>query len=171
MERRNFLKCANLCGAGLLGLGAMASAQAADPDETTASKTQPPLTLRPYQLLCTICSLGDQAKEGKGPAKQYEKCKQVHEALRNNPDMPITLACHAGPLYAYQDSGTKDDTPEGDEFNRKTRSRRPADPRSCPRLHIAGPSPLLDPAQRGQHGHGHLRLTRPSRARRGRGAP
>ena len=33
--------------------------------------------------------------------------------------MPITLACHAGPLYAYQDSGTKEDTPESDEFNRK----------------------------------------------------
>jgi hypothetical protein len=118
MERRKFLQCAHLCGAGLLSLGAVASAQAnpGESDEGAASAAQTPLTLRPYQLLCTICSLGE---EGKGSAKQYEKCKQIREAIRKNPDLPITLACHCGDLYAYQDSGTAEDTPEGDEFNRK----------------------------------------------------
>jgi hypothetical protein len=116
MERRKFLQCANLCGAGLLGLGSMASAQAAGAGEGAASKTQTPLTLRPYQLLCTICSLGE---EGKDSAKQYEKCRQIREALRKDPDVPVTLACHAGALYAYQESGTNEDTPESDEFNRK----------------------------------------------------
>jgi hypothetical protein len=115
MERRKFLQCAHLCGAGLLGLGSVASVQAASA-ETDGSTTQTPLTLRPYQLLCTICSLGE---EGKGSAKQYEKCKQIRAAVRKDPDMPITLACHAGPLYAYQESGTSEDTPDGDEFNRK----------------------------------------------------
>jgi hypothetical protein len=116
MERREFLRCANVCGAGLLGLGSVASAQAAGSDKDAAAKTQTPLTIRPYQLLCTVCSLGE---EGKEPAKQYEKCGQIREAVGKNPDMPITLACHAGALYAFQDSGTEDDTPESEEFNRK----------------------------------------------------
>jgi len=115
MERRKFLQCAHLCGAGLLGLGCAASAQDR-PCENAGSQPQTPLTLRPYQLLCTVCSLGE---EGKAPAKQYEKAKQIREAVRKNPNRPVTLACHAGALYAYQDSGTQEDTPESDEFNRK----------------------------------------------------
>jgi len=114
MERREFIKCANLCGAGLLGLGAVTPART-NADEA-ATNTVQPLVLRPYQLLCTICSLGC---EGKESVKQYEKCKGVRDALRQNPDVPLTLACHAGPLYAYQDSGTEEDTPESFEFNRK----------------------------------------------------
>ena len=82
----------------------------------TKSETQMPLILRPYQLLCTICSLGE---EGKGSLKKYEKYKKIQDAVRKNPDIPITLVCNAGPLYTYQDSGTKEDTPEGEEFNRK----------------------------------------------------
>lgn len=115
MERREFLRCAHLCGAGLLGLGAVASVQTR-PCEAAASETQTPLALRPYQLLCTVCSLGE---EGEGSAKQYERSKQIRDALRKNPEMPITLNCHAGALYAYQDSGTEEDTPESEEFNRK----------------------------------------------------
>jgi hypothetical protein len=77
---------------------------------------QTPLAIRPYQLLCTVCSLGE---EGKDPAEQYEKSRQIRDAIRKNPDMPVTLVCSAGALYAYQDSGTKEDTPESHEFNRK----------------------------------------------------
>ena len=115
MERRKFLQCANLCGAGLLGLGSVASVQAS-PREGAVSNTETPLALRPYQLLCTICSLGE---EGKEPVRQYEKCQHIRETLRKEPDAPLTLACHAGPLYGYQDSGVADDTPESEEFNRK----------------------------------------------------
>ncbi len=115
MERRQFLQCAHLCGAGLLGLGTAASAQAGA-DETAAPKPPKPLTLRPYQLLCVVCSLGE---ESSNSARQYAKCGEIRDAVRNNPDMPITLACHAGALYAYQDSGTTEDTPESEEFNRK----------------------------------------------------
>ena len=116
MERRSFIKCANLCGAGLLGLGSVASMQAAVPSDDDASEKQSPLKLRPYQLLCTICSLGE---EGKEPVKQYEKCKQIREAVHKNPNIPITLTCHAGALYDYQEPDVKEDTPEGEEFNRK----------------------------------------------------
>jgi hypothetical protein len=75
-----------------------------------------PLAIRPYQLLCTVCSLGE---EGNDPAEQYGKGRQIRDAIRKNPDIPVTLACSAGPLYAYQESGMKEDTPESEEFNRK----------------------------------------------------
>jgi hypothetical protein len=115
MERREFLQCGGLCGVGLAGLASGVTAQA-NPGEVPASQKQASLTLRPYQLLCTICSLG---AEGDDSGKQYEKGRQILSAVRKNPDIPITLACSAGALYAYQDSGTQGDTPEGEEFNRK----------------------------------------------------
>ena len=115
MERREFLQCTNLCGVGLLGLSSVAAGQAAS-HEKEASKMQTPLAIRPYQLLCTVCSLGE---EGKDPAEQYDKSRQIRDAIWKNPDMPVTLVCSAGALYAYQDSGTKEDTPESEEFNRK----------------------------------------------------
>jgi hypothetical protein len=74
------------------------------------------LTLRPYQLMCAVCSLGE---EGKDQDKRYENIKEIRDIIRENPDIPLTLSCHAGALYDYQDSGTDDDTPEGEEFNRK----------------------------------------------------
>lgn len=115
MQRRQFLQCAHLCGAELLAIGAVASAQA-DTAEAGSSQPWKSLTLRPYQLLCVVCSLGE---EDTTSSEHYAKYREIRQAIRNHPDMPITLACHAGALYAYQDSGTKDDTPESEEFNRK----------------------------------------------------
>jgi hypothetical protein len=72
------------------------------------------LSVRPYQLLCIICSRG----EGDlGPAD--ERLKRIVEAIRENPDMPVALTCNAGDVYVYQDPGTEEDTPEGGDFNRK----------------------------------------------------
>jgi len=70
------------------------------------------VTLRPYRLLCAVCSLGD------GESTD-EKSAEILQAVRENPDLPITLACNAGDVFVYQDSGTTDDTPEGAEFNVK----------------------------------------------------
>jgi hypothetical protein len=74
----------------------------------------PSLTLRPYQVLCVICSIG----EGNYVPKK-EISKKIADAVRENPDMPVTLRCNAGDVYVYQDLGTADDTPEGADFNRK----------------------------------------------------
>ncbi|MBM3241300.1 hypothetical protein FJZ31_33880 [Candidatus Poribacteria bacterium] len=74
----------------------------------------PSMTLRPYQLLCTVCSLSEE-----GSAPQNEKFIQVLETVKNNPDIPITLRCNVGDVFVYQDPGTEDDTPEGAEYNRK----------------------------------------------------
>lgn len=115
MERRTFLQCGGLCGVGLSGLGSVALAQVTS-SETVAGEAQEPLTIRPYQLLCAVCSLGE---EGDSSTEQYKKGRQILDAVRKNPDVPMTLECSAGALYSYQDSGTDEDTLESEEFNRK----------------------------------------------------
>lgn len=116
MKRRDFLKCAGkcagLCGAaGLVGGAAVPAAMAAGGDAATAK----PLVIRPYQLLCTICSMG--ADDTSSP--HYAKAMRIREAIRRNPDIPVTLACHGGSLYSFQDSGSEEDTPESFEYNQK----------------------------------------------------
>jgi len=72
------------------------------------------MTLRPYQLLCAVCSLGEN-----GSGSTDERTGTFLEAVRENPDVPITLRCNAGDVFVYQDIGTAEDTPEGAEFNVK----------------------------------------------------
>ena len=72
------------------------------------------VTLRPYQLLCLICALG----ESDGPPKDPE-LRAVYEAVRRDPDLPMTISSNAGDVYVYQDPGAKDETAEGRDFNRK----------------------------------------------------
>jgi hypothetical protein len=114
MERRKFMQCTNLCGVGLLGLGCTAAVQA-ETGKGAVSKKQKPLVVRPYQLLCTICSMGE---EGKEPVPQYEKVKKIRDMMQKNPDGPVTLNCQAGTMFDYQESGKAEDTPESDDFNR-----------------------------------------------------
>lgn len=72
----------------------------------------PGMTLRPYQVLCAVCSLG-----GHDSASVDHKTQELLAAVRKTPDMPITLRCNAADVFAYQDCGAADDTPEGAEFN------------------------------------------------------
>jgi hypothetical protein len=72
------------------------------------------ISLRPYQLLCILCSFGEE-----NPNLKDEKIKKVFEAIGENPDIPISLRCNAGDVYIYQDPGTEEDTAEGSEYNRK----------------------------------------------------
>ncbi len=73
-----------------------------------------PAVLRPYQLLCVVCYSGEEQAGG-----QSEKLRRVREAVREDPDMPITLVCNVGDVYLYQDPGTAEDSPEGADYNRK----------------------------------------------------
>ena len=73
-----------------------------------------PAVLRPYQLLCVVCCSGEEPAGG-----QSEKLRRVREAVREDPDMPITLVCNVGDVYLYQDPGTAEDSPEGADYNRK----------------------------------------------------
>jgi len=61
-----------------------------------------------------VCALGE---NGAGPTQG--KLKEAADAVRRQPDVPITLSCNAGDVYVYQDPGPADDTPEGADFNRK----------------------------------------------------
>lgn len=72
------------------------------------------LTLRPYQLLCLVCSLGETPSRARDPW-----LPAVLDVIRRRPDVPITLTCNAHGVYAYQDPGTGLDTHGSPEFNRK----------------------------------------------------
>ena len=72
----------------------------------------PAMTLRPYQVLCAVCSLG-----GDDSGTTDQRTAKILGAVRKNPDLPIILKCNVGDVFAYQDCGTVDDTPEGAEFN------------------------------------------------------
>ena len=80
----------------------------------SAKGDYPTLILRPYQPLCLICAFGeDDAGPTDGPLKQ------ILGAVRDKPDRPVGLHCNAGDVYCYQDPGAAEDTPDGNEFNRK----------------------------------------------------
>jgi len=72
------------------------------------------LTARPYQLLCIVCSLG-----GNNSAPEDTRLEELLVRIRDNPDIPIALRCNTDDEFSYQAPGTKDDTREGLEFNRK----------------------------------------------------
>jgi len=77
-------------------------------------KTPSSLTLRPYELLCIFCSIGQEASYPKNI-----KFHRILTTIKDNPEIPITVRCNIGDVYWYQDPGTKDDTPEGAEYNIK----------------------------------------------------
>ena len=70
------------------------------------------IALRPYQLLCAVCSLGEGESGGSDGA-----IGELLEAVRENPDVPLSLRCNAGDVFVYQDTGSGVDTAEGAEFN------------------------------------------------------
>jgi hypothetical protein len=72
----------------------------------------PMLKIRPYQLLCAVCSVGEESPGS-------ERIEEIKSWVRVHPDMPVSVLCNAGDVYAYQDPGTEDDTPEGADYNRK----------------------------------------------------
>jgi hypothetical protein len=77
-----------------------------------------------------------------------EISKKIADAVRENPDMPVTLRCNAGDVYVYQDLGTADDSPDGADFNRKRdfdilqkldADRKPRTPKA-PRVLVLAPT-------------------------------
>ncbi len=69
---------------------------------------------RPYQLLCAVCSIG-QGVDHPG----NDKVSRLLEAVKADPDVPVTVRCNIGSLFGFQDPGTEDDTPEGADYNQK----------------------------------------------------
>ncbi|MDH7568792.1 MAG: hypothetical protein QHJ73_04320, partial [Armatimonadota bacterium] len=72
-----------------------------------------PMTLRPYQLMCMVCYLAE------GEEALPARLREVLRQLREDPHQPVMLRCHADGVYAYQNPGREEDTPEGELFNEK----------------------------------------------------
>ncbi len=70
------------------------------------------LDIRPYQMMCIVCKLG-------AGVKPEGKLGELLDAMRKNPDMPVTLRANVDSVYRFQNPGRADDTPEGELFNEK----------------------------------------------------
>lgn len=122
ITRSEFLRDGSCLAAGalLVNLATPGAAASAEPACPGAVPNKEPgaahsgITLRPYQLLCLICRLGEQ-----GAPRQDDKLSEALQTIGKTPDVPLTLCCNAGDVYVYQDPGTADDSPEGRDFNRK----------------------------------------------------
>jgi hypothetical protein len=114
ISRRNFISKSALGGIGTLGatgfLTSCMGSNAKCAESAEKNKLKTGLSLRPYQLLCAVCSIGEGNLSGENV--------KISE-IRKNPDIPVTLLCNAGDIFAYQDPGHADDTPGSAEFNRK----------------------------------------------------
>ncbi|MDD5598827.1 MAG: hypothetical protein PHV82_12840 [Victivallaceae bacterium] len=71
------------------------------------------LEVRPYQLMCIICSAG--GKHCKVPGDP--KVSRIWNILKNSPNVPVMLRCNTISVYRYQNPGTADNTQEGELFN------------------------------------------------------
>ena len=74
----------------------------------------PAMTLRPYQLLCVVCSLGEDPTGTKN-----KKTKAILDKVGRHPDMAVTLKCNMGKMFGFQKSGPAEDTAEGADFNKR----------------------------------------------------
>jgi hypothetical protein len=89
------------------------------------------IELRPYQLLCLVCMLGEQQSEAaqREPFEslneqpfwqnKHEFLTRVLQTMQAEPDLPVVLRCNAGGVFAFQDPGHAADSPEGEEFNQR----------------------------------------------------
>jgi len=73
------------------------------------------LHVRPYELLCVICRLGQSRASRPGE----ERLDAILQAVRREPCLPLTLRCNVDTVCRYQNPGLDQDTPEGPLFNRK----------------------------------------------------
>ncbi|MDD4871846.1 MAG: hypothetical protein PHR77_14910 [Kiritimatiellae bacterium] len=83
-------------------------------DKNPAGGHMHPVAIRPYQLLCLVCSLGED-----GAVPKNRKLKDLMFQIRKNPDMPITLQCEAGIGFAFQAPEAARDNDFSPEFNQK----------------------------------------------------
>jgi len=114
ISRRRFITNSAWGGIGTLtASGMMASCNRSDLCNREAGpegKSVASIALRPYRLLCAMCSIG----EGTAITGDTD-----FKAIRENPDVPVTLVCNAGDVFAFQDLGKDVDSHASEEFTRK----------------------------------------------------
>ncbi|MBC8872432.1 MAG: hypothetical protein H8E44_23620 [Planctomycetes bacterium] len=116
ITRRVFAKAGAMATIGLTTLetaGAMASQQPdAAPQPSAKANT---LEVRPYQLMCVVCRIGQRQTEELGDARLTE----ILAAVREDPKIPARLRLNTESVYRYQNPGPQEDSPEGEMFNAK----------------------------------------------------
>jgi len=98
--------------------GAAAAAAAICPCSALArpaSHSPAGLEIRPYQLMCVVCRLGEGRKTDLGDRRLTE----ILRVVRGDRTAPIRLRVNVDMVYRYQNPGPADDTPEGELFNVK----------------------------------------------------
>lgn len=80
-----------------------------------ASKSLPLVEVRPYQLMCIVCRIG----EGRTKDLGEPRLTEILQAVRADRKRPVALCCNVDTVYRYQNPGHTADTPEGELFNAK----------------------------------------------------
>ena len=73
------------------------------------------LNIRPYQLMCMVCKIG----AGFTSDLDNARLNEILKAVREKSYIPLRLRCNVTSIYAYQNPGRDEDTPEGELFNVK----------------------------------------------------
>lgn len=108
LTRRDFARA----GAGLTLASLAPSCGAACGAEPSAGQR---LEIRPYQLMCVVCRLGEGRTDDLGEARLTE----ILRVVRRDRKTPIALRANCDTVYGYQNPGHAEDTPEGELFNAK----------------------------------------------------
>jgi hypothetical protein len=86
-----------------------------DTNSNLSCQGLPVLQVRPYQLLCLICSAGGNTSHG----ASQPRLRALLPEFRRDPAVPVALRCNVTSHYAWQNPGHGEDTPEGSAFNAK----------------------------------------------------
>ena len=73
------------------------------------------LEVRPYQLMCIVCRIG----EGRGEDLGDKRLNEILMAVRQDRKRPASLRCNVDTVYRCQNPGQANDTREGELFNAK----------------------------------------------------
>lgn len=113
ITRRGFAKA----GAASLASFSAGNLVAADTSgsEPTDSAPGKPLEVRPFELMCIVCRLGEGRTDDLGQARLTD----ILCAAREDRKRPISLRCNVKTVYRYQNLGHAADTSEGELFNAK----------------------------------------------------
>ncbi len=116
ITRRGFAQAGAGAALGLTSLeatGTMASPRAGTVSRPLGEAKF--LDVRPYQLMCIVCRLGEGKTEDLGDARLTE----ILAAVQEDSAIPIRLRLNTESVYTYQNPGHSEDTSEGELFNVK----------------------------------------------------
>lgn len=115
ISRREFTTAGTAAAALVLPVLEAGSVSATRETGTLAVNGFATVPVRPYQLMCIICRLGEGCTNDLGDPR----LNAIFKGVRQDPKLPLTLRCNVDTVYRYQNPGHAEDTPEGELFNAK----------------------------------------------------